>query len=70
MEWALYYLAIWFILAVILNIENKFIRSCEANGLVVVLYSYNERTNCLRVYRRLLTNHLHGKAAELCLANS
>ena len=31
---------------------------------------YNERTNCLRVYKRLLTNRLHGKAdkaAELCL---
>ena len=32
--------------------------------------SYNERTNCLRVYRRLLKNCLHGKAAQLCLANS
>ena len=32
--------------------------------------SYNERTNRFRVYRRLLTNPLHGKAAELCLANS
>ena len=31
---------------------------------------YNEWTNCLRVYRRLLGNHLHGKAAELCLANN
>ena len=29
---------------------------------------YNERTNRLHIYRRLLTNHLHGKAAELCLA--
>ena len=28
-----------------------------------------EWTNRLRVYRRLLTNRLHGKA-ELCLANS
>ena len=32
--------------------------------------SYNERTNRLRAYRCLLPNHLHGKAAELCLANS
>ena len=29
---------------------------------------YNERTNHLRVYRCLLTNRLHGKAAEPCLA--
>ena len=54
-----------------LNIkQRKQIYSCKANGLGVVLCSYNERTNCLRVYRCLLTNHLHGKAAELCLANS
>ena len=26
--------------------------------------------NRLRIYRGLLTNCLHGKAAELCLANS
>ena len=32
-------------------------------------YAY-ERTNRLHVYRCLLTNRLHGKAAELCLANS
>ena len=31
---------------------------------------YNERTNPLCMYRRLLTNRLHGKAAELCLAIS
>ena len=30
----------------------------------------NECTNRLLVYRRLLTIGLHGKAAELCLANS
>ena len=36
----------------------------------VVWCSYNELTNCLHVYRCLLTNRLHGKAAELCLANS
>ena len=28
---------------------------------------YNELTSCLRVYKRLLKNRLHGKAAELCL---
>ena len=37
---------------------------------VWVWCSYNEWTNRLRVYRLLLTNRLHGKAAELCLANS
>ena len=42
----------------------------EANSLGVVSCSYNERTNHLHVYRCLLTNRLHGKAAELCLANS
>ena len=34
---------------------------------------YNEQINCLamRLYKRLLTNRLPGKAAEgLCLANS
>ena len=49
--------------------QQKQIYSCEANGLGVVSCSCNERTNRLRVYRRLLTNCLHGKAAELCLAN-
>ena len=50
--------------------QRKQIYSCKANSLGVVWYSYNERTNCLRVYRCLLTNRLHGKVAELCLANS
>ena len=49
--------------------QRKQIYSCEANSLGVVWCSY-ERTNRLRVYRHLLTNRLHGKAAELCLANS
>ena len=48
----------------------KQIYSCEATSLGVVWCSYNERTNRLRVYRCLLTNYLHGKEAELCLANS
>ena len=38
--------------------------------LCVYSYFYNERTNCLRVYKHLLTDHLHDKAAELCLAKS
>ena len=53
------------------NIEQrKQIYSSKANALGVAWCSYNERTHRLRVYRRLLANHLHGKAAELCLANS
>ena len=53
------------------NIEQrKQIYSYEVNGLGVMLCSYNERTNHLRVYRRLLANRLHRKAAELSLANS
>ena len=50
--------------------QRKQIYSCEANSLGVVWCSYNEQTNRLRVYICLLTNRLHGKAAELCLANS
>ena len=53
------------------NIEQrKQIYSYEANRLGVVSCSYNEWTNHLRIYRLLLTNRLHGKAAELCFANS
>ena len=53
------------------SIEQRIqICSCEANGLGVVWCSYNERTNRLRVYRSLLTNRLHGKAAELCLTTA
>ena len=52
------------------NIEQlKQFDNCKANSLGVV-YSYNEQKNRLCVYRRLLTNRLHGKVAELCLANS
>ena len=43
--------------------QRKQICSCKANSLGEAWCSYNERT-------RLLTNCLHGKAAELCLANS
>ena len=47
--------------------HRKQIYSCEANGIGcgVVYCNYNEQTNHLRVYRCLLTNRLHGKAAEL-----
>ena len=34
------------------------------------LLVYNVQPNCLRVYKRLLTNCLQGEAAELFLANS
>ena len=61
----LYYL--WFVLVVALNNEYNFI---IAKLTVWVWCSYNERTNRLRANRSLLTNCLHGKAAELCLANS
>ena len=50
--------------------QQKQIYSCKANSLGVVWCSYNELTNHLHVYRCLLTNRLHGKAAELCLAIS
>ena len=55
------------LLALVLNSENNFI---IANNLGVVWCSNNEQTNPLCVYRCFLTNRLHGKAAELCLANS
>ena len=41
--------------------------NCEANNVGVV---YNEQINLSSAYRHLLTNRLHCKAAELCLANS
>ena len=54
--------------------QRKQIYSCEANSLGVVwcgVRSYNKRTNRLRVYKRLLTNRLHGKQLNyVCLANS
>ena len=44
------------------TLEHVQLRAARwAAGVLV----YNERTNCLRVYRRLLTNRLRGKAAEL-----
>ena len=50
--------------------QQKQFYNCEANSLGVVWCSYSEQTNRVRICRRLLTNCLHGKAAELCLANS
>ena len=47
-----------------------FASNAMVNYSNVVWCSYNERTNRLCVYRHLLINHLHDKAAELCLANS
>ena len=49
--------------------QRKQFYYCEANSLGVVWCSSNEQTNRLRVYRCLLTNRLHGKAAELCLSS-
>ena len=54
-----------------LNIEKqKQFYNYEGNHFGVVWYSYNKRTTLLRIYRHLLINRLHGKAAELCKANS
>ena len=66
MEWVLSYL--WFVLAIVLNSKMKFISVNLTVWCGVAMY--NERAIRLCVYRHLLTNHLHGKAAELCLANS
>ena len=51
------------------NIEQrKQLYNCEANSLGVVWCSYNEQTNRLCVYRRLLTNHLKVKQLNfVCL---
>ena len=46
--------------------QRKQFYNCKANSLGVVWFSYNERTNRLHAYRRLLTNRSHGKAVELC----
>ena len=46
--------------------QQKQFYNCEAG---VVWCNYNERITHLCVYRRLLTNRLHGKAAELSLTN-
>ena len=48
--------------------KQKQFYNCEANSFVWC--SYNKWTNRLGVYKRWLINRLHGKAAELCLANS
>ena len=48
--------------------QNQFYNH-ESNYLGMVRCSYNEQMNHLHAYRHLLTNRLHGKAAELCLAN-
>ena len=50
--------------------QRKQFYKCEANNFGVVWCCYNEWTNRLHVYGFLLTNHLHGKAAELRFANS
>ena len=59
----------WFVLALVLNS----VYNCEANNVGCcydVGCCYNDWKNHLRVYRCLLTNRLHGKAAEICLAYS
>ena len=63
------YVCIWFIFSPSIELQKQFY-NCEANDLGMVWCSYNKRMNRLCVYRYLLTNRVHGKAAELCLANS
>ena len=56
-----------------LQLQNTACKHCYLALLSLFLsriLSINEWTNCLRMYKRLLTNCLHGKAAELYLANS
>ena len=60
-------LSICFVIAVVLNSENNFIANCEANSLGVAWCSYNERTNRLHVYRRLLTNRHYQKWVNVLL---
>ena len=50
--------------------QQKHFIIAKLTDLGVVWCSYNEPTNCLCVYRCLLTKCLHGRAADLCLANS
>ena len=56
-------LSVWFALALVKTFYN-----CKANDLGVVWYI--AIMNGQIGYRCLLTNRLHGKAAELCSANS
>ena len=53
-------LSIWFIITLVLNSEKNFIIVKLTVCMGVGLCSYNEWTNRLRVYRRLLKNRLHG----------
>ena len=51
--------------------QRKHFIIIKLTDLSVVWCSYNDRTyRFIRCFRCLLTNRLHGKAAELCLANS
>ena len=46
--------------------QEKQCYNCNANDLSSVVWcSYNKQMKHLSVYRGLLTNRLHGKAAEL-----
>ena len=67
-------LSIWFIIAIVLTSKNNFIivklTVWVWCGVAVINGQIDKSFTCLHVYRCLLTNRLHGKAAELCLANS
>ena len=54
----------YYLLALAFNSEKQ-VYYCEANSVGV----HNEQMNCF-MHNRLLTNCLHGKAAEQCLASS
>ena len=61
-------LSIWLVIAVVLNSDNNFLIAKLTVWVWCGIAIMNGQIVC--VYRRFLTNHLHVKAAELCLANS
>ena len=61
---------IWFVLARVLSSENNSIIAKLTIWVWCGVAAIDGRIVCICVYRRLLTNHLHGKAAEICLTNS
>ena len=49
--------------------QRKQFYNCKANDISMVWCSYNEQTYCFYVLTDAC-KRLHGKAAELCLANT
>ena len=54
----------------VVHVNNSLSGRCFFLASQLTIVSLDEWMNRLRVYRCLLTNHLHNKAAELCLAKS